>query len=105
MATNGPDVQSEQRQVRMFPLVACTIAKTCPGHWLAMVMLSEHVSSTSFNSKQGLVHVTYRSRSRKVRVGVKGKFFWVRFLNLGSHEEQCWNWVLETSGDGTENKS
>lgn len=38
--------------------------------------------------EQGLVHVTYRSRSRKVRVGVKGRFFWVRSLNLGSHEEQ-----------------
>ncbi|KAB8266070.1 hypothetical protein BDV32DRAFT_114997 [Aspergillus pseudonomiae] len=53
MATNGPEVQSEQRQVRMFPLVACTMAKTCPGHWLAMVM--------------------HTGAQRKVRVG--GSFF------------------------------
>lgn len=37
MATKGPELQSEQRHVRMLPLVACTMAKTCPEHWLAMV--------------------------------------------------------------------
>lgn len=74
MATNGPDVQSEQRQVRMFPLVACTIAKTCPGHWLAMVMLSEHVSSTSSNSKAWSTSLTAAGHVR-LESGSRESFF------------------------------
>ena len=37
MATKGPELQSEQRHVRILPLVACTMAKACPEHWLAIV--------------------------------------------------------------------
>lgn len=39
MATNGPEAQSEQRQVRMLPLVAWTMAKAWPEHWFAMLSL------------------------------------------------------------------
>lgn len=39
MATKGPELQSEQRQVRMLPLVACTMAKEWPEHWFAILMV------------------------------------------------------------------
>ena len=39
MATNGPELQSEQRQVRMLPLVAWTMEKEWPEHWFAIVLV------------------------------------------------------------------
>lgn len=32
IATKGPELQSEHRQVRILPFVACTMAKTWPEH-------------------------------------------------------------------------
>lgn len=39
IATYGPELQSEHRQVRIFPFVACTMTKTWPEHWLAISSL------------------------------------------------------------------